>query len=97
MRIRIKLSCPANLNLAICLAVELDALYNAEKNEFGRAHIRGATGTDEAKRYKDNMEDKLESVTSKRILSVSNVGKKLTGKENVKNNSEGDHRQRKLQ
>jgi hypothetical protein len=36
-------------------------------------------------------------VTSKKILRVSNVGKKLTGKENVKNNSEGDHRQRKLQ
>jgi hypothetical protein len=36
-------------------------------------------------------------VTSKRILSVSNVGKKITGKENVKNNREGDHRQRKLQ
>ena len=37
-----------------------------------------------------------ESMTSKRILSVSNVGKTITGKENVKNNSEGDHRQRKL-
>ena len=98
MRIRIKQSRPANLNQAICLAVELDALYKAEKkNEFGRAHLRGATGTGETKRYKDNMEDKLESVTSKKILRVSNVGKKLTGKENVKNNSEGDHRQRKLQ
>ena len=60
MRIRIKQSCPANLNQAICLAVELDALYKAEKkNEFGRAHLRGTTGTDETKRYKDNKEDKL--------------------------------------
>ena len=40
--------------------MELDALYKAErKNEFGRAHLRGATGTDETKRYKDNKEDKL--------------------------------------
>ena len=31
MRIRIKQSHPANLNQAICLAVELDALYKAEK------------------------------------------------------------------
>jgi hypothetical protein len=60
MRIRIKQSRPANLNEAICLAVELDALYKAEKkNEFGRAHPRGATGADETKRYKDNKEDKL--------------------------------------
>ena len=60
MRIRIKQSRPSNLNEAICLAVELDALYKAEKkNEFGRAHPRGATGADETKRYKDNKEDKL--------------------------------------
>ena len=60
MRIRIKKSRPANLNQAICLAVELDAPYKAEKkNEFGRAHLRGATGTDETKRYKDNKEDKI--------------------------------------
>jgi hypothetical protein len=60
MRIRIKQSRPANLNQAICLAVELDALYKAEKkNEFGRALLRGATGTDETKSYKDNKEDKL--------------------------------------
>ena len=60
MRIRIKQSRPANLNQAICLAVELDVLYKAEKkNEFGRAHLRGATGTDETKSYKDNKEDKL--------------------------------------
>ena len=31
MRIRIKQSRPANLNQAICLAVELDALYKAEQ------------------------------------------------------------------
>ena len=38
--------------------VELDALYKAEKkNEFGRAHLRGTTGTDETKRYNDNKED----------------------------------------
>jgi hypothetical protein len=55
------------------------------------------------KTYKKLKEIKLvlneipESVTSKRILSVSNVGKKVTEKENVMNNSEGDHRQRKLQ
>jgi hypothetical protein len=60
MRIRIKQSRPANLIQAICLAVELGALYKDEKkNEFGRAHLRGATGTDETKRYKDNKEDKL--------------------------------------
>jgi hypothetical protein len=40
MRIRIKQSRPANLNEAICLAVELDALYKAEKkNEFGRLAV----------------------------------------------------------
>ena len=45
MRIRIKQSRPANLNQAICLAVELDALFKAEKkNEFGRAHFRGRGG-----------------------------------------------------
>ena len=60
MRIRIKQSFPANLNQAICLAVELDALYKVEKkNTFGRAHLRGATDTNETKRYKDNKEDKL--------------------------------------
>jgi hypothetical protein len=40
MRIRIKPSRPANLSQAICLAVEFDALYKAEKkNEFGRAKL----------------------------------------------------------
>jgi hypothetical protein len=66
MRIRIKQSRPANLNQAICLAVELDALYKAEKkNEFGRAHLRGTTGTDETKSYKDNKENCRSGINQK--------------------------------
>ena len=129
MRIRIKQSRPANLNQAICLAVELDALYKAEKkNEFGCAQLRGATGTDETKSYKDNKEDKLvqmmqafnklddlqkdlekvkrNQACTQRNTRISDIkkdtecfkcGRKVTGKWNVKNNGEGDHRQRKLQ
>ena len=57
MRIRIKQSRPANVNQAICLAVEL--YKDEKKNEFGRAHLTTGTDTDETKRYKDNKEDKL--------------------------------------
>ena len=41
LRIKIKQSRPTNLNTAICLAVELETFYKAEKNyESGRAHLR---------------------------------------------------------
>ena len=41
MRIRIKQARPSNLNQAICLAVELEAFYKAErKYETVRAHMR---------------------------------------------------------
>jgi len=41
MQIRIKQARPSNLNQAICLAVELEAFYKAErKYETGRAHMR---------------------------------------------------------
>ena len=42
MRIRIKQSCPANLNQAICLAVELDALYKPKRRMNLDVHISGA-------------------------------------------------------
>ena len=45
MRIRTKQSRPSNLNQAICLAVELEALFKAERtNEYGKSHLRGAVG-----------------------------------------------------
>ena len=41
MRIRIKQSRPENLHQAICLAVELEAYYKAEKKyDSGKAHLR---------------------------------------------------------
>ena len=40
--------------------MELDAFYKVEKkNEFERAYLWGATGTDETKRYKDNKKDTI--------------------------------------
>jgi hypothetical protein len=44
----------------VAFSVVLYIPFSSEKkNEFGRAQLRGATGTDEIKSYKDNKEDKL--------------------------------------
>jgi transcription initiation factor IIF auxiliary subunit len=93
MRIRIKQSRP-DLNQAICLAVELDALYKAEKkNEFGRAHLRGATVTDETKNYKDNKEDKLVEMMQAFNKKLDDLQKDL---EKVKRNQAGTQRNTRI-
>lgn len=49
MRICINQSRPENLNQTICLAVELEAFYKAEKNhETGRGHMRATTTAENA-------------------------------------------------
>ncbi|CAG2215708.1 unnamed protein product [Mytilus edulis] len=64
MRIRIKQSRPENLNQTICLAVELEAFYKAErKYDTGRGHLR-ATCTEPNESY-DKMAKMMEDFSTK--------------------------------
>jgi hypothetical protein len=78
------------LSWYIVPGVELDTLYKAEKkNEFGRAQLRGATGTDEIKSYKDNKEDKLVEMMQAFNKKLDDLQKDL---EKVKRNQAGTQR-----
>lgn len=78
MRIRIKQAMPSNLNQTICLAVEQEALYKAErKYETGRAHMRVTHAQEEKSENTVSVIDKMNDMMKTCTQQVDTLRKEV--------------------
>ncbi|CAC5401135.1 Retrovirus-related Pol polyprotein from transposon 297,Retrovirus-related Pol polyprotein from transposon 17.6 [Mytilus coruscus] len=91
MRIKIKRSQPPDLNSAICLAVELETFYRAEKQfEVGKGHLRVVDNNEQVIRESechDRLSDKIEGMLTAFNDQFSNMRKELDEFKNKANMS----------
>ncbi|CAG2251650.1 unnamed protein product [Mytilus edulis] len=91
MRIKIKQSRPPDLNSAICLAVELETFYKAEKQfEVGKAHLRVVDNNEQVVRESeshDRLSDKIEGMLAAFNDQLANMRKELDEFKNKANMS----------
>ncbi|VDI10936.1 Hypothetical predicted protein [Mytilus galloprovincialis] len=91
MRIKIKQSRPPDLNSAICLAVELETFYKAEKQfEVGKAHLRVVDNNEQVVRESeshDRLSDKIEGMLEAFNDQLANMRKELDEFKNKANMS----------
>ncbi|CAG2251645.1 unnamed protein product [Mytilus edulis] len=91
MRIKIKQSRPPDLNSAICLAVELETFYKAEKQfEVGKAHLRVVDNNEHVVRESeshDRLSDKIEGMLAAFNDQLANMRKELDEFKNKANMS----------
>jgi hypothetical protein len=88
MRIKIKQARPIDLNSAVCLAVELETFYKAERKfEGGKAHLRTVDNNDiETAQVVNNLANKIEDMYKTMNEQFANIKKELdeVKKNNVK-------------
>ena len=88
MRIKIKQARPIDLNSAVCLAVELETFYKAERKfEGGKAHLRTVDNNDiETSQVVSNLASKIEDMYKTMNEQLANIKKELdeVKKNNVK-------------
>lgn len=79
MRIKIKQARPIDLNTAVCLAVELETFYKAERKfEGGKAHLRTVYNNDtETSQVVNNVASKIEDMHKTMNEQLDNIKKEL--------------------